>query len=67
MFNFKLYKAKSIKDYIKQRETQEGLKNVFFTKIDKHKTRDKILEDLIKQLEIKGFKIVNKKRRKNGN
>ena len=51
MFNFKLYKSKSIKDYIKQRETQEGLKNVFFTKIDKHKTRDKILEDLIKHFQ----------------
>ena len=34
MFNFKLYYAKSIRDYINQREKKEGIKNIFL-KVDK--------------------------------
>ena len=33
MFNFKLYFAKSIKDFINQREKKEGIKNFFLRKL----------------------------------
>ena len=55
MFNFKLYFAKSIRDYINQREKKEGIKNIFFKKVDKNfleLSREEQLERLIKILEI---------------
>ena len=36
MFNFKLYFVKSIRDFINQREKKEGIKNIFFKKVDKN-------------------------------
>ena len=57
---FKFYKAKSNKDFIKQREEKEGLKNIFFEKIDKNYmelSKEERLQHLIKILEKKGFKI----------
>ena len=60
MFNFKLYFAKSIRDFINQREKKEGIKNIFFKKVDKNfleLSREEQLERLIKILEEQGFKI----------
>jgi len=57
---FKFYKAKSNKDFIKQREEKEGLKNIFFEKIDKNYmelSKEERVQHLIKILEKKGFKI----------
>ena len=52
----------SIKDYFKSKKDR-GLEPVFFEKIgDKNTSRDKMLENLIKQLEANGFKIKNKKK-----
>ena len=62
MFSFKFYKVKSIKDYIKKREKNENIKNLFFQKIDKDLSRDEKLDILIKQLEKQGFKINNKRK-----
>ena len=67
MFNFNFYKVKSIKDYVNQREKREGLKNLFLEKIDRSLTRDEMLNNLVKQLEKQGFKIVRNKRKKDGN
>ncbi len=67
MFSFNFYKVKSIKDYVNQREKKEGLKNLFLEKIDQSLTRDEKLNNLIKQLEKQGFKIVRNKRKKDGN
>ena len=66
MFSFNFYKVKSIKDYVNQREKREGLKNLFLEKIDRSLTRDDKLNNLVKQLEKQGFKIVRNKRKKNG-
>ena len=60
MFNFKLYFAKSIRDFIKQREKKEGIKNIFFKKVDNNffdLPREQQLERLVKILEDQGFKI----------
>ena len=60
MFNFKLYFAKSIRDFINQREKKEGIKNIFFKKVDNNffdLTREQKLERLVKILEEQGFKI----------
>ena len=60
MFNFKLYFAKSIRDFINQREKKEGIKNIFFKKVDKNffdLPREQQLERLVKILEEQGFKI----------
>ena len=60
MFNYKIFKFKSIYEYIKKREQKEGLKNVFFEKLDRNfldLTRDEQLQRLIKVLEKNGFKI----------
>ena len=60
MFNFKLYFAKSIKDFINKREKKEGIKNIFFKKVDKNfleLSREEQLERLIKILEEQGFKL----------
>ena len=57
---FKFYKAKSNKDFIKQREEKEGLKNIFFEKIDKNYlelSKEERIQHLVKILEKKGFKI----------
>ena len=67
MFSFNFYKVKSIKDYVNQREKREGLKNLFLEKIDLSLTRDEMLNNLVKQLEKQGFKIVRNKRKKDGN
>ena len=67
MFSFNFYKVKSIKDYVNQREKREGLKNLFLEKIDRSLTRDDKLNNLVKQLEKQGFKIVRNKRKKDGN
>ena len=60
MFNLKLYFAKSIRDYINQREKKESIKNIFFKKVDKNfleLSREEQLERLVKILEEQGFKI----------
>ena len=67
MFSFNFYKVKSIKDYVNQREKKEGLKNLFLEKIDQSLTRDEKLNNLVKQLEKQGFKIVRNKRKNDGN
>ena len=59
MFNFKLYFAKSIRDFINQRE-KKGIKNIFFKKLDKNfleLSREEQLQRLIKILEEQGFKL----------
>ena len=60
MFNFKLYFAKSIKDFINQREKKESIKNIFFKKVDNNffdLPREQQLKKLVKILEEQGFKI----------
>ena len=60
MFNLKLYFAKSIRDYINQREKKESIKNIFFKKVDKNfleLSREEQLQRLIKILEEQGFKL----------
>ncbi len=60
MFIFKLFFAKSVRDYIDQREKKEGIKNIFFKKVDKNfleLSREEQLERLIKILEEQGFKL----------
>lgn len=60
MFIFKLFFAKSIRDYINQREKKESIKNIFFKKVDKNflaLSREEQLERLIKILEEQGFKL----------
>lgn len=60
MFNFKLYFAKSIRDFINQREKKESIKNIFFKKVDNNffdLPREQQLERLVKILEEQGFKI----------
>tara|TARA_Y100001936_G_C15851209_1_gene547348 strand:+ start:285 stop:473 length:189 start_codon:yes stop_codon:yes gene_type:complete len=60
MLNFKYYFAKSITDFIKQREKKEGIKNIFFKKVDKNffeLSREQQIQRLIKILESQGFKI----------
>ena len=57
---FKFYKAKSNKDFIIQLEEKEGLKNIFFEKIDKNYielSKEERIQHLVKILEKKGFKI----------
>ncbi len=60
MFNLKLYFAKSIRDFINQREKKECIKNIFFKKIDNNYfdlPREQQLKRLVKILEEQGFKI----------
>ena len=60
MFNFKLYFAKSIKDFINQREKKEGIKNIFFKKVDKNfldLSIEEQLQTLAKILEEHGYKL----------
>ena len=56
---FKIYPINSLNDYKKQRE-KEGMKNIFFNKVDNNffdLPREQKLERLVKILEEQGFKI----------
>ena len=56
---FKIYPINSLNDYKKQRE-KEGMKNIFFNKVDNNffdLPREQQLERLVKILEDQGFKI----------
>ena len=56
---FKIYPINSLNDYKKQRE-KEGMKNIFFNKVDNNffdLPREQQLERLVKILEEQGFKI----------
>tara|TARA_B100000700_G_C14478645_1_gene594026 strand:+ start:248 stop:487 length:240 start_codon:yes stop_codon:yes gene_type:complete len=56
---FKIYPINSLNDYKKQRE-KEGMKNIFFKKVDNNffdLPREQQLERLVKILEEQGFKI----------
>ena len=55
--NIKIYKVKSKKDYIKQREKDTGSKNIFLTEIKPEMSRDERLEILIKALQKQGWTI----------
>ena len=51
--SFKIYKVNSLKDYIKQREKDTGLKNIFLEKIDSKKPRKKIIKIILDKLGLK--------------
>jgi len=51
--SFKIYKINSLEDYIKQREKDTGLKNIFLEKIDSKKPRKKIIKIILDKLGIK--------------
>tara|TARA_B100002052_G_scaffold250378_1_gene237997 strand:+ start:70 stop:309 length:240 start_codon:yes stop_codon:yes gene_type:complete len=51
--SFKIYKVNSLEDYIKQREKDTGLKNIFFEKIDSKKPRKKIIKIILEKLGLK--------------
>ena len=51
--SFKIYKVNSLEDYIKQREKDTGLKNIFLEKIDPKKPRKKIIKIILDKLGIK--------------
>ena len=56
---FTIYPINSLNDYKKQRE-KEGMKNIFFNKVDNNffdLPREQQLERLVKILEEQGFKI----------
>ena len=55
--DIKIYKVKSIEDFIKQREKDSGLKNIFFTEMKPEMSRDERLEMLIRALQKQGWKI----------
>ncbi len=60
MFNFKYYIANSVKDFINKREQREGLKNIFFKKLDKNfieLSREEQVQRIVKILESQGFKL----------
>jgi hypothetical protein len=60
MFNFKYYLANSVKDLIKKREQKEGLKNIFFKKLDKNfleLSKEEQVKRIVKILERQGFKL----------
>ena len=48
--DIKIYKVKSKEDYIRQREKDTGLKNVFLTEMKPEMSRDERLEILILSL-----------------
>jgi hypothetical protein len=50
---FKIYKINSLEDYIKQREKDTGLKNIFLEKIDSKKPRKKIIKIILEKLGLK--------------
>ena len=49
--DIKIYKVKSKEDFIKQREKDSGLKNIFFTEMKPEMSRDERLEMLIRALQ----------------
>ena len=51
--SFKIYKVNSLEDYIKQREKDTGLKNIFLEKIDSNKNRKKIIKIILDKLGLK--------------
>ena len=51
--SFKIYKVNTLEDYIKQREKDTGLKNIFLEKIDSKKPRKKIIKIILNKLGIK--------------
>ena len=56
---FKIYPINSLNDYKKQRE-KEGMKNIFFNKVDNNffdLPREQQLKKLVKILEEQGFKL----------
>ena len=53
MGKFKIYKVNSLEDYIKQREKDTGLKNIFFEKIDSKKPQKKIIKIILEKLGLK--------------
>ena len=55
--DIKIYKVQSKKDYIRQREKDTGLKNIFLTEIKSEMSRYDILEILIKALQKQGWTI----------
>ena len=60
MLNFKYYLANSVKDLIKKREQKEGLKNIFFKKLDKkflELSKEQQVQRIVKILESQGFKL----------
>jgi len=57
--SFKIYKIISLEDYIKQREKDTGLKNIFLEKIDSKKPRKKIIKIILDKL---GIKLTEKKK-----
>ena len=60
MFNFKYYLANSVKDLIKKREQKEGIKNIFFKKLDKsflELSKEEQVQRIVKILESQGFKL----------
>jgi len=57
--SFKIYKINSLEDYIKQREKDTGLKNIFLEKIDSKKPRKKIIKIILDKL---GIKLTEKKK-----
>jgi len=57
--SFKIYKINSLEDYIKHREKDTGLKNIFLEKIDPKKPRKKIIKIILDKL---GIKLTEKKK-----
>ena len=51
--SIKVYKVNSLEDYIKQREKDTGLKNIFLEKIDSKKPRKKIIKIILDKLGLK--------------
>ena len=51
--SFKIRKVNSLEDYIKQREKDTGLKNIFLEKIDSKKPRKKIIKIILDKLGLK--------------
>jgi len=51
--SFKIYKINSLEDYIKQREKDTGLKNIFLEKIDPKKPQKKIIKIILDKLGLK--------------
>ena len=52
-----IYKVNSLEDYKKQRERKEGLKNIFLEKIDRKKSREEMVQQLISALKKNGWKL----------
>ena len=55
-----IYKVNSLEDYKKQREKKEGLKNIFLEKLDRKKSKEEKVEQLISALIEHGWKLVEK-------